>query len=215
MANNDARQKIEEIMNDQEYQAYQDDSQGFLQALIDNVLAWMDDLLGSLTIGAGGGGIGAIIATLLVLLLVVLLVFILIKVGQGARRKRMYRDTKPLEQMREIDWSYHHHLQASSEQEQAGEYTIASRHLFLALLLYFHDIRWLEAKVWKTNWEYYEELRSMNPNAADFFYHFVLFFDQITYGKRTVTKQEFDHYRKETMTWLDTQHDTNDTTQEG
>ncbi|WP_416147259.1 DUF4129 domain-containing protein [Salipaludibacillus sp. HK11] len=209
----DAKKKLEEIISEQEYQVYQDDSEGFLQSIINDVLTWLADRL-SFSFG-GSEGFTGIVSVIVVLLIVILLGFILIKVGRVVTRKKMNRTTKPLDQMLEIDWSYHDHLKAADEQENAGEYTIATRHMFLALLLYFHDLRWLEAKVWKTNWEYYEELRGVNAKAADFFYHFVLFFDQITYGKRIVTKAEFTDYRSETMKWLASRDQDKDTSGKG
>ena len=63
--------------------------------------------------------------------------------------------------------------------------------MFLALLLYFHEKEWLEARIWKTNWEYYEEIRKVNQEWADQFYHLALLFDEATYGERKVDKEEY------------------------
>ncbi|WP_218212222.1 hypothetical protein, partial [Pseudomonas sp. 2822-15] len=89
-------------------------------------------------------------------------------IARTVNRKRIYRDHKPLEAMKELNWSYQNHLDEALRKERLQDYSLATRHLFLALLLYFHDVKWLEARIWKTNWEYYEELKQVNEESAEF-----------------------------------------------
>ena len=77
---------------------------------------------------------------------------------RSIQRKRRFRDSKPLEVLTETEWTYEMHEKKAYELESSGEYSQATRHLFLAILLFFDEKGWLVAKRWKTNWEYYDEL---------------------------------------------------------
>ena len=90
----------------------------------------------------------------------------------------------------------------SNETRRLTDYTLSTRHLFLALLLYFHEKEWLEARIWKTNWEYYDELKKVNQEWAEQFYHLAYFFDEVTYGERNVQKEEYIQFHNEAMKWL-------------
>lgn len=198
------REKLEEILNDKEYQVYYNDSKGLIETLFERLQAWLGELLAQLFPSLGGGGaVSGFVYLIVIVAIITLLAFILVTIGRNAKSRDAFRDHKPLQEINEMNWTYNEHLKEAVELESKGEYTLATRHLFLALLLYFHDKRWLEARIWKTNWEYYEELQMVNKHSAEFFYRFVLLFDQITYGKRKVNKGEYDQYFHETKKWLE------------
>ncbi|WP_268872907.1 DUF4129 domain-containing protein [Neobacillus fumarioli] len=69
-------------------------------------------------------------------------------------------------------------------------------------MLYFHEKNWLEARIWKTNWDYYDELRRVDLQEADQFYRLAQIFDEVTYGERTVSKEEYVQFKQEAMKWL-------------
>lgn len=196
------REKMEEILSGREYQVYYDDSASLLERAIAWVEAWLAELLGRLFPAfSGSGGVSGFVFVLVILAIIALLIVIFVMVGKNAKRRHTFRDQKPL-QVNELEWTYHEHLKEAERQEEFENYTAATRHLFLGLLLYFHEIKWLEARIWKTNWEYYEELKEVNKASAEFFYAFVLLFDQATYGKRKVTQEEYEYYLQEAKKWL-------------
>lgn len=73
----------------------------------------------------------------------------------------------------------------------------------MALLLFFHDKEWLEAKLWKTNWEYYDELRKVKQAWADEFYDLALVFDEVAYGEYEIDQVEYNQFREKTFAWLE------------
>ena len=90
-----------------------------------------------------------------------------------------------------MNWTSQRHLEEAKVQENIEDYRLSTRHLFLALLLSFHEKGLLEARIWKTNWDYYDELRKVDQSKADQFYQFAQFFEEVTYGERTVMKNEY------------------------
>jgi hypothetical protein len=113
---------------------------------------------------------------------------------------------KPLQHLAEKDWSYKDHLAESQKLEEKEDYSLAVRHLFLALLLNFHEREWLQARKWKTNWEYYEELQKVNKEWAEQFYSLALKFDEAAYGEREIKHEEFIPYKQTAMKWLNENH---------
>lgn len=198
-----SREELVEILDGREYQAYYDESKGLFSTWWERVKEWFAELLADLfpsfapsTAAAGPILIGIIV--IMVILLGIIAFFIL----RNIKRNRMLRDHKPLQSMNEINWSFQRHLSETQKLEKDGEYTLATRHLFLALLLYFHEKEWLVARIWKTNWEYYDELRKVNQEWANQFYHLARLFDEVTYGKHIVQKVEFLQFQTNAMKWL-------------
>lgn len=199
-----ARERLREILNRAEYKVYEDQPKGFLQSWWDNAKEWMARQLEKLfpsyeATSAAAGPVLAVIIGLIVIVLGAAAYFVI----RNTRRSRQYRDKSPLQSMRELDWTSDMHLSEALKQEQQHDYSKAARHLFLALLLYFHEKKWLEARIWKTNWEYYDELKKINQNWADQFYHLARVFDEVTYGERKLEKEEYDKFRKEAMERLE------------
>ena len=201
---NNARDGIKDILEGEEYQAYLQSNQGLLAGWWEKAKDWIRDLLGNIdpALEPTGGAASGILITLLVIGVAILLYFAFMAVRNGVR-KRKFRSNKPLQSMDEMEWSYSSHLEEAHEQEALGNYSKATRHMFLALLLYFHEKEYLEARVWKTNWEYYDELRKVNQKWADRFYMLALLFDEVAYGEREVSEDEYIHYKQEAHGWLE------------
>lgn len=203
MKTNDAREKFEDILDGKEYQIYYDKSRNIFEVLWDRAKEWLADLITNLfpSIESASGAAGPILAIIVigVLALLGIAIFLLVR---NTNRSRIFRQNKPLHSVKELNWSYQKHYQEAMKQEAAGQYSLATRHLFLALLLYFHDKEWLEAKIWKTNWEYFDELRRVNKSWADQFYHLALVFDEVTYGEHEIGQDEYIQFREQTMVWL-------------
>ncbi|WP_061810312.1 DUF4129 domain-containing protein [Rossellomorea vietnamensis] len=201
---NRARDQLEEILEGEEYKAYLQDHQGLLSGLWEKAKEWIRDLLGNIdpSLEPTGGAASGILITLIVIVVGILLLIAFNAVRNGVRRRK-FRSNKPLQSMNEMEWSYTRHLEEARKHEDLGDYSKATRHMFLALLLYFHEREYLEARVWKTNWEYYEELRKVNQRWADRFYRLALLFDEVAYGEREVEKEEYLHYKQEARSWLE------------
>ncbi|WP_102275496.1 DUF4129 domain-containing protein [Cytobacillus massiliigabonensis] len=198
-----ARDELEEILQAREYQAYYDESQGLISRWWEKAKEWFANLLADLfpSFAPSSAAAGPILIGIIIIMIIILgiIAFLIIR---NRRRNRMLRVNKPLQSMSEINWSFQRHLSESQKLEASGEYTLAARHLFLALLLYFHEKEWLVARIWKTNWEYYDELRKVNHEWAEQFYHLARLFDEVTYGKHVVHKEEFSLFQSTAMKWL-------------
>lgn len=202
-----ARDALKDILNKQEYRVYYNHTKSWLEIWWEKAKQWISEKLSNLfpSIETANNAaipvlIGVIVIVIILLALTVFFIF------QNVRRNRIFRNQKPLQSMKEIDWTFERHLSEARRQEALEEYNVSIRHLFLALLLYFHEKGWLEAKIWKTNWEYYDELRKVNQLDANQFYNLAALFDEVTYGERMVQKDEYLQFRTIAMSWLEDSH---------
>ncbi|WP_173104690.1 DUF4129 domain-containing protein [Bacillus sp. KH172YL63] len=205
---NKARDHIEDILNGKEYRAYRERNDDLMTSLWEKAKEWIEGLLGKINpaFEPTGAASSSILIILIVIAVAVLLVFTFAAIRNGARRRK-FRSNKPLQSLNEMNWSYSRHLEEALKQESLGDYSKATRHIFLALLLYFHEQSYLEAKAWKTNWEYYDELRKVNQGWADRFYELALLFDEVAYGEREVEATEYLHCKEEVLRWVDAGND--------
>ncbi|WP_421381953.1 DUF4129 domain-containing protein [Bacillus salacetis] len=198
-----ARGELRDILDNREYTAYQGENQGFFQRLWgkirDTVIDWLNNLFPEYQVSQGSG---TMITLVLVILGLAALAIVLFLVSRHVINKRKFANQKPLQHLAEKDWSYREHLAESQNHEEAENYSLAVRHLFLALLLFFHEKEWLQARKWKTNWEYYEELLKVNKEWAEQFYSLALKFDEAAYGEREIVREEFIPYKETAMKWL-------------
>lgn len=200
---NREREKLQEILNEKEYQVYYNDSKSIFTIWWEKAKKWIAEqlskLVPSLESAESAAGPILIVIIIIVIALLGVLAFFLIR---NSRRKRKFRDHKPLQSLNEMNWTFQKHLSEASRLETLEDFTQSTRHLFLALLLYFHEKEWLEARIWKTNWEYYAELQKVNKQWADQFYYLATIFDGVTYGEKKVQKVEYLRFRSDVMTWL-------------
>ncbi|MFZ3587774.1 DUF4129 domain-containing protein [Bacillus sp. DJP31] len=199
-----ARDDIKDILDDKEYRIYDNDSRNIFEILWEKSYEWLTEQLAKLfsSFEPTGAMTGTILLVGIVVVMTLLFVILLVVV-RNRTRKHPFRDHKPLHSLSEMKWSYQRHLLEARTHEVVEEYNLATRHMFLALLLYFHEKGWLEARVWKTNWEYYDELLKVNQNGADHFYNLALLFDEVTYGERKIQKEEYIQYRNDAKKWLE------------
>ncbi|MCR2822829.1 DUF4129 domain-containing protein [Lederbergia panacisoli] len=201
---NKAKEEIRDILNGTEYQMYANESKSIFTIWWERAKEWIADQLEKLfpsLESASHTAAGPILIAIIVAVVAMVGVLVLFLV-RGQMRKRKYKDYKPFQSMKEMDWTFQTHLEEAVRFESLGDYTTSTRHLFLALLLYFHEKEWLIARIWKTNWEYYDELRKVNKEWAERFFNLALIFDEATYGERIVEKEEYVHYKSQVMEWL-------------
>ncbi|TXL64428.1 DUF4129 domain-containing protein [Cerasibacillus terrae] len=195
-----AKEQIADILRKEEYRVYNQQNEGLLASLWNKAKEWLVEQLMKLFPSAETAGSVANFIIVIILLVVIILIGIGIYffIRYRGKNKRL-RDRSPLQNLAEKDWTYQMHVQEAKRTEDIQAYTLAARHLFLALLLYFHEQEWLERRIWKTNWEYYAELKSVHKEWAEAFYRMAKVFDEITYGERKLTKEEYMDYRKQVM----------------
>lgn len=200
---NKARNDIEIILDEKEYRIYDDSPRSIFEIWWEKAKEWIANLLEKLfpSIESTKGAAEPILIAIIVIV-IILLVLAAFFIVRNSRRNRKFRDQIPLHSTKEMNWSFHMHLSEAMKHENSEDYSLATRHMFLALLLYFHEKQWLEARIWKTNWEYYDELRKVNQKWAEQFYHLALLFDEVTYGERIVKNEEYSEFRTEAMQWL-------------
>ena len=200
---NKARGDLKDILEKREYQVYYDQSKGLFQRLWESAKEWLakklEKLFPALESAGNAAGPVLIIVITAVIILLGIAVFLIIR---HRRRTHQFKERKPLQSIHEINWTYQRHLQEAESQEKNGEFSRAARHLFLALLLYCHEKSWLEAKIWKTNWDYYEELKKVNRPFAEQFFNLAAIFDQVAYGEHQISKDDLASYRADVMKWL-------------
>ncbi|WP_423802377.1 DUF4129 domain-containing protein [Neobacillus sp. SAB-20_R2A] len=198
-----ARENLEKILNEKEYRVYDKASKGLFAEWWEKTKQWIADKLAGLfpSIESADNAASSILIAVIIVVIVLLAlaVFFLIR---HYKRERVLRSKKPLQSLKDINWTYHEHLKEAEKLETAADYSAATRHLFLALLLFFHDKGWLEARKWKTNWEYYEELRKENKQQAGQFYHLAYFFDEVTYGEREAFQEEYRQFQSVVLSLL-------------
>ncbi|WP_335521055.1 DUF4129 domain-containing protein [Neobacillus drentensis] len=200
---NKARDDLENILNTKEYRVYYNDSKGFIQIWWEKAKEWIAEQLEKLfpAIKSASSASGPILIAVIVMVIILLALsaYFLIR---NTRRNLILRKQKPLQSMKELNWTFERHLEEARKHEVLEEYSFSTRHLFLSLLLYYHEKGWLEARIWKTNWDYYDELRKNDPLKADQFYRLAHFFEDVTYGERTVSNEEYVQFKYEAMKWL-------------
>lgn len=197
------RNQLNDILNQREYQIYYEDHRGLLQRIWDFIKEWVGKFFSMLfdsfdpntTLG------NTIITSFIVVLLVLVIIGLFVTVMIYVRRRRL-KNLRPLGNtaIPELGWRDHH--QSAKEYADKADYQLATRHQFLAFLLFLNHVNWLETKRWKTNWEYYDELRERQKELADDFYQFALFFEQTTYGEQQVTQQDYASYQIKIDQWI-------------
>ncbi|WP_040208931.1 hypothetical protein [Neobacillus jeddahensis] len=201
---NKAREDLEEIINKREYTVYYDQPSGIIQTWWVNAKEWIATHLEK-WFPAVESAKGASEAILIVLMVIVVMLFILAAffIIRNMKRNRLLRKPKPLQTRQERNWTYQRHLEEAYRMESSGEYSLSTRHLFIALLLSFHERGWLEMKIWKTNWDYYDELGRVNQQCAKQFFDLASFFDEVTYGETVVQREEYLQFRSGVVKWLE------------
>ncbi|MFC0526042.1 DUF4129 domain-containing protein [Pontibacillus salicampi] len=200
---NNAREELKGILQQEEYQVYYEEQKGIM-SLLRSLGKWLlerfQELFPGIRITDGTINVTMIVIGIIGIALFAVLVFL---IQRNLTSQKTQRNKKaPLEHANELEWSYTKHLQEAEAKQQGGEYTVAARHIFLALLLYFDEQKWVEARAWKTNWDYYDELKKVDQSWAEQFYEMALLFDEITYGTRKVTQEELSSYEEQAMGWL-------------
>lgn len=202
---NQNREKLDRILEQEEYQVYYEEKQNLFELLLLRVREWLLDmfqkLFPQLRVTDSMVDVTMYILGAIGLGILVLCVFL---IKRNLTSNRSSRTThSPIQSENELKWSYEQHLQEATQYKQNDDFRQATRHLFLAMLLYFDQQKWIQARSWKTNWDYYEELKRVSQQRADQFDELAQQFDEVMYGEKQMERQEFNDYEKQARKWLD------------
>ncbi|WP_053365796.1 DUF4129 domain-containing protein [Bacillus sp. FJAT-27245] len=200
----EARKELEEILNQEEYTVYSKPP-GFVEKWWNEAMAWLADLLENWfpSLAQGSRSAAAPLLIVIIAIIVLILAWIAYLLIRNSRRKKLNREYKPLQFSREIDWTYEMHMERAIRLEAEGQLSKAVRHFFLALLLFLHEQKCIEARQWKTNWEYFAELGKSSRADADRFYELASVFDEVTYGERQISNNDYLSFRGKIAAWLE------------
>lgn len=206
---NEVRDELEKILSEQEYQAYY--NQTFLERMWARVQEWLNDVLASVFGNMGATGFSSTLFIYFVIIILIIVgIIVLVHMNPSFSKRSKIGKHAPIYSSHELEWTFEMHLVEAKRQEEKMDFTKATRHSFLATLLFFHEKEWLKAKIWKTNWEYYEELLKVNRDAANFFKEVVQLFDEATYGERKIQQKEYEIFAKDVEQWIKVNEDKKD-----
>lgn len=197
------KHELKHILQQNQYRVYHEDHRNFLQVWWDKAKDWLGEQIAKLFHSyQPSDSLATIILMAIMMAMLILIALVVYLSIRTAKRKRAFNERPPLSAFSEQQWTSQGHLQEAYRHESEENYAPAVRHLFLALLLRFDEKGWLTAKSWKTNGEYYDELRKKDKVRADAFFALALLFDSVFYGEYQLPKDEYDTYRRDIMTWL-------------
>lgn len=189
------RSTLDQILSEQEYQAYYQDNRNILQRIWDFVKEWVLDLIyqwfNGLTPSSATGDLIVAILFIVMAIVVVSLAIYLLKNWQ--RRQRLKRD-QPLKGLTINSQTLKDYQRSLQEAETNENYQAAVRFHFLILLFELDQKQWLNKERWKTNWDYYQEIKRLKKDQAEPFYQLAIYFEAVTYGNKQVNQDDYQQY---------------------
>ncbi len=191
------REDLQGILAGQEYQIYYREHQNILLDLLNRLRDWLYSILKNIFPQADAAqraseslayGLAA-----LGVLLIFLMLFLL--VSRFVRHGRVH--PKRMGTSKSLSQTVQHHLVEAHRLADQGEYAPALRYLFLGFILYLDQNRWIEAKAWKTNWEYFAELNARSPQLANCFTSLATKFEEAMYGGRPISRDDYRLYHNQ------------------
>ncbi|MHB8126110.1 MAG: DUF4129 domain-containing protein [Desulfitobacteriaceae bacterium] len=191
------REDLQGILATKEYQLYYHENQNILLDLLKRLKNWLYSILKAIFPQADFAqrtsewlsyGI-AILGVLLFFLLLFLLLARFVRQGRVNPKRAgiSKRLTRTVQQ----------HLAEAHRLTEQTEYSLALRHLFLGFIVYLDQNQWIEARAWKTNWEYYAELMDHAPQLANSFNTLAIRFEETMYGGRSIAMADYWSYHNQ------------------
>ncbi|UOQ49209.1 DUF4129 domain-containing protein [Gracilibacillus caseinilyticus] len=192
------REQLKKILQQDEYQVYQQDNRSIIEKIYDHISSWISDLLDNMFQSfEPGSTAGNIIVVVLVISLAVILVLGILTFTTFMVRRKKWSSYQPFLKNTELSWDYQQHMRMVATYEAEANYQLAIRHQFLALLLRLEEYHLLTIQQWKTNREYYEELNKRDRHIASSFYRLAVQFEHVTYGEKTVQQTDYLKYQEQ------------------
>ncbi|GAA4060449.1 DUF4129 domain-containing protein [Amphibacillus indicireducens] len=189
------RSTLDQILSEHEYQAYYQDNRNILQRIWDFVKEWVLDLIyqwfNGLTPSSATGDL--IVAILFIVMAIVVASLAIYLLKNWQRRQRLKRD-QPLKGLTINAQSLQDYQRSLEEAEANNNYQAAVRFRFLILLFELDQKQWLNKERWKTNWDYYQEIKRLKKDQAESFYQLAVYFEAVTYGNKQVERDDYLQY---------------------
>ncbi len=188
---------LQRILDTKEYQLYHQESQNVLLDLLKRLKNWLYPILKAIFPQADFAqktsewlsyGIVAL-GVLLFLLILFLLLSRFVRQGQVHQKRVVMSES--------LTRSVQQHLTEAHRLMEQNEYRLAIRHLFLGFILFLDQNQWIEARAWKTNWEYYAELKERAPQLAHSFNTLAIRFEEAMYGGRFIALADYWSYHNQ------------------
>jgi hypothetical protein len=176
------KEHLRHILDQGEYTAYHQTQHNGLWAWIKKAFLKLWDLLPPLHLSNGAGKTITYLLALSVLGLLVWAIYWFVKqiVRQGRYKKKLVLTDA------ELMWVWRDYMVKAEQLHAAGTWREGVRYVFLALLFYMQERKWVSIEKWKTNWEYSEELKRNHGEWLPFFQSSAKLFDRIWYGKEFI-----------------------------
>lgn len=192
----EVKKQLEDILSDDEYQVYYREHEASLLAMLEEfVERYFGNLLRKMFPQSEiPEHLTSWIAYILMAVCLVVLVGMLVSFYRKLVPEMKY---KPGSAGSEEDFSMsvETHLEAADQYARNGDYREAIRRLFLAMLLRLDEKQWIQARAWKSNGEYCDELLDSAPEYAQRFREVSAVFDETFFGGRRMAQQEYHHFR--------------------
>ncbi|SEP00688.1 hypothetical protein [Paenibacillus sp. OV219] len=185
------KDRLRSILERDEYTVYHHESNNnTLSEWLRGLLRKLMDLFPSVHMSRGQESITtyALAAIILALLIAALYWFAKQMVRQGQIRQRLQLSED------ELTWSYRDYLQNAEQLKKEGALRESVRFIFLALLFYMQECRWVRIEKGKTNWEYAEELKLGNDGLLPLFKSGAILFDRVWYGKEAIQEASLNEF---------------------
>src|SRR5690606_31669137 len=201
--NQEMREELDSILSKAEYQAYYEDNRSLMQRLWDSFRDWLLELLSYFDINLEPSSQVAniVVLTIVFIIAILLLVLVLFLIKRIIKRRAL--KSKNIFLSDEADWTYQQHLDEAIRYQNEQQFELATRHTFLAFLLFLQEYDLLEIKRWKTNWEYANELATNEPTLVSKYQVTANFFEKVTYGDESVSEVQFQEYFENMKQWMD------------
>jgi Domain of unknown function (DUF4129) len=180
------KERLAEILSADEYAVRSGEGKRWLDELLQHIVETIARLLQRADVppGAASALSGVIIAAAVIGLFA--LIYWLAR-----RMVRAEKQKAALLSLGEHTRTHADCLREAKELGQRGEWREGMRLLFLSLLVYLQERSWIRVEMWKTNWEYLDELRDRQPDLEPLFRRHAHAFEQAWYGRKSVDEAVF------------------------
>lgn len=140
----------------------------------------------------GLGVVAKVIIYILSLLVILLFTFLIVKLVLKMIRNRSFKFKKDdlSDELEEFTKAPDEPMRLALEYKEQGNYRLAFRYFFLALLINFNERELIKIQKFKTNMQYYRELFVSDEELAKESESFFNTFYYVWYGKREINKEE-------------------------
>ncbi|MHB0997871.1 MAG: DUF4129 domain-containing protein [Armatimonadota bacterium] len=185
---NAARSKLNSILSRNEYK------ETFFDSFMLKILNKFSDVLSRIFGGPAAKAIGWVLIGVLLIAVVIAIVYLVLHLAgyfSGRGKKSSQTDSQVMQ--KQTRPSFESLIGKSEREASEGRYRDAFRSIYLASIIMLDKARLITYTDSGTNWEYMRFIRRQaSPEAVEIFGDMTLLFDNLIYGHRDVTRDEYD-----------------------